>query len=410
MQPVNGNNGSQRTNPEATGKTNTEEKENTTHGQRTVQIHPPKNLLTRAWEYLFPKEEARTSSQPMNYQRFRRLGVGATGKVELVYKSPENQNKKPEPAPTDTPFDLDALLARVELTLKEDEERPEKVPDIRRTAKQRPPVKDNVSRLLARKAYSIRADNPMEDPEYRLLKQLNHPNITKLVDSEITYQTSLMGDKLVNISLLTEAGITNFQTLAQKVAQKGQPLTARDTAHLMKGALAGVKHLHENWITHSDLKPANIVLMPDMNTKLIDLGSAKQFSNNVEQIESRNIGTPNYTAPEIRTGDEAQPVTFEQLQKADYWGTGCVLYELVTGAPLFDKPVTGDSKTFVEERIAAIQTEGWSKNDLLSLQECLSDLLNPAPDKRQIKSLETFIHDLESNNPPAAATPRTTNS
>ncbi|MBO9494482.1 serine/threonine-protein kinase [Thalassotalea sp. G20_0] len=220
-----------------------------------------------------------------------------------------------------------------------------------------------------------------------------------LVDSRSATETTSAGDDMLRISLLTESGIASLNT----VATKAQPLPARDIARMMKGVLAGVKHLHDHRITHSDLKPRNVVLMPDMTTKLIDFGSAREFGDDVEQLDCRDMGTPGYVAPEIDNSDgaEAQLATFEELRKADYWAVGCILYELVTGGPLFDEQPEPDGyedmSAQVNKRIIAMMPEEWNTNDVQAVQECLNELLKTAPEQRQVIRLETFIENLGNN-------------
>lgn len=307
---IHGSNGGQRSaSSEPAHKTNTEPTEKATHGQRTVQSRPSGNWLTRVWEHFFPNRdlavqdrEIKTTSEPQVYHHFRQVDCGANGLVDLAYQSTENSKNV-----SDNPLD-------VEQYFEEDEERPAKVPGIRRAARQNSPEVSNKAGLLARKTYESSAASPMADTEYRLLNQLNHPNIIGLVDARITTVTTPVGDDILRISLLTESGIASLNT----VARKAQPLPAPDIARMMKGVLDGVKHLHEHRIIHGDLKPRNVVLMPDMTTKLIDFGSASEFGDDVE-LEYEGMGTPGYVAPDIILGPKPRLVTFEELQKADYW-------------------------------------------------------------------------------------------
>lgn len=390
---IHGSNGGERSaSSEPANKTNTEPTEKATHGQRAVQSRPSGNWLTRVWECLFPNRdvdvqdrEIKTTSEPQVYHHFRQVGCGANGLVDLAHQSPENSKNV-----SDNPLDVEQYFEK-------GEERPAKVPGIRRAARQNSPEVNNSAALLARKTYISPAASPMEDTEYRLLNQLKHRNIIGLVDSRITTETTSTGHDLLRISLLTESGIASLDT----VARKAHPLPAQDVARMMDGVLAGVKHLHEHRITHSDLNPRNVVLMPDMTTKLIDFGSAREFGDGVEQLECGVMGTPGYVAPDISLGAEAQLATFEQLQKADYWAVGCILYELVTGERLFDEqPEPDDDEDMnaqVNERIVANMPEGWKTDDVQALQECLNELLRAVPEQRQVKRLETFVEKFGDN-------------
>jgi serine/threonine protein kinase len=95
---------------------------------------------------------------------------------------------------------------------------------------------------------------------------------------------------------------------------------------------------------HRDVKPANMVLSPDLRTlKLIDFGLSKSFPRPVNvagaarsrsRRHSSNVGTPRYTAPEVlecsmpgeHTGDIAA-----YTEKADIFSAALVIWYLLAG-------------------------------------------------------------------------------
>ncbi|MBO9494481.1 hypothetical protein J7438_10330 [Thalassotalea sp. G20_0] len=141
---------------ELSNKTSTETPENSTHGQRTVQTRPSANWLTRICEYFFPDKDvqvrqAKTTSAPLVYHHFRQVDCGANGLVDLAYQSPDNSKNV-----SDNPLD-------VEQYFEGERERPEKVPGIRKAARQNSTEVNNSAGLLARKTYVSSAVSPMED-------------------------------------------------------------------------------------------------------------------------------------------------------------------------------------------------------------------------------------------------------
>ena len=90
----------------------------------------------------------------------------------------------------------------------------------------------------------------------------------------------------------------------------------------------GLDFAHANGIVHRDVKPGNIWLAKDGTAKIGDFGLAMS-RNRARITQSGNIvGTVTYMPPEQITGGEVTP-------RADLYGLGVVLYEMVCGRPPF---------------------------------------------------------------------------
>ena len=109
-----------------------------------------------------------------------------------------------------------------------------------------------------------------------------------------------------------KSGIRSHGALdPKKVAQIGSQIA---------GALS-VAHKHE--IIHRDIKPQNIMVLPDGNIKVMDFGIARAKNSHLTQDNSV-LGTAHYVSPEQTQGKALGPTT-------DIYSLGIVMYEAATG-------------------------------------------------------------------------------
>ena len=126
--------------------------------------------------------------------------------------------------------------------------------------------------------------------------------------------------------------------LAWIVQQRG-PLPAAQACEVVRQAALGLEHLHKHGLVHRDVKPANLMLTPSGQVKLLDLGLVRRLHVPAPggQITRHGefLGTPDYMSPEQCLDCHAVD------GRADIYALGCTLYELLTGQPPFAGPDHG---------------------------------------------------------------------
>lgn len=158
--------------------------------------------------------------------------------------------------------------------------------------------------------------------EARLVARLDHPNILPLKDA------SFIDGRFVITSRLGE------KTLADRLRNR----VAFDTAiMLIDQMIDAVAYAHRNKIIHCDIKPENMILLPDGRLQLMDFGIAKVAQRTiVKTMIASGSGTVGYMAPEQAMGRPSA--------RSDVFALGLLIYKILTGIlpewP-FDWPLTG---------------------------------------------------------------------
>ena len=153
------------------------------------------------------------------------------------------------------------------------------------------------------------------DREARHAAGLSHPRLVTVFDCGVDETTPFIVMELV-------AG----QTLRQVLDEAGM-LPAGEAVRVAAGVCEALEVAHAAGLVHRDITPANIVLASG-EVKVLDFGIARAEGGTGGTGTAVVLGTAAYLSPEQASGRPAGP-------QADLYSLGCVLFEMLTGAPPF---------------------------------------------------------------------------
>lgn len=140
--------------------------------------------------------------------------------------------------------------------------------------------------------------------------------------------------------------------------------------------LEAVQVVHDLKIVHSDLKPANFLLV-EGSLKLIDFGIANAIANDTTNVHREGqLGTANYMSPEAISSNPTAGGCRKLGKPSDVWSLGCILYQMVYGRSPFSDVAN------VFQKLAVISNPDYQINFPLTIRSPLHSRkaqLNPLP-------------------------------
>ena len=155
--------------------------------------------------------------------------------------------------------------------------------------------------------------------EARAIARLSHPNIVSIFD---------VGEETDRHFLVME--YLDGETLRDRLADR--PLSPVEASRILDQVAGALDAVHAEGVVHRDVKPSNMMLLPDGRVKLMDFGVARQAEDTLVTQAGMMVGSPAYMAPELINGEEA-------TNASDLWSLGVLLYEILAG----HAPFTGHS-------------------------------------------------------------------
>ena len=179
------------------------------------------------------------------------------------------------------------------------------------------------------------------DNEISILKEIEHPNIIKLIEVHETTQYIYLVMELCNGGGLSDC-------LEDHIKKNKGPFPEEVVQYLMRQIVSGLNYLHKRNILHRDIKLDNILVdfdneedrknknMMKAKVKIIDFGFARHLQPS--QLAYSTLGSPINMDPGIlrKLNKMEHSNEYGYDQKADIWSLGTICYEMLIGKNTFN--------------------------------------------------------------------------
>ncbi len=188
--------------------------------------------------------------------------------------------------------------------------------------------------------------------EARKAQGLAHPNIVRVHDFDRDGSTLFLTMELLEG--------TTLDAILQKNGLQGAPLTG--LLPILRQVVSALQFAHGEGIVHSDLKPANIIVLPNGRVKVIDFGISRaipnpnQLTSELTTFDVQALGamTPAYASPEMIDGLDPDP-------RDDVFALACIIYELLTGRHPFGRAPASVARAgnYIPQQPANLSSAQW---------------------------------------------------
>ena len=211
--------------------------------------------------------------------------------------------------------------------------------------------------------------------ESKAIAVLSHPNIVKVYDVNF-------GDTMQYIVMEYVEGIT-----LKEYIQRQRIVEWKEAVHFVVQILRALQHAHDKGIIHRDIKPQNIILLPNASIKVMDFGIARFNRGEALSVAERGaIGSVHYVSPEQARGDYTD-------EKSDLYSVGVVLYEMLTGRLPFESD-SDESVAMMQVREDAVRPSELNASIPVGLEQITLRAMQKNPADRYQSAAE-FLLDLD---------------
>ncbi len=225
--------------------------------------------------------------------------------------------------------------------------------------------------------------------ETRTAALLDHPNLVRMQDFGLIEN----GQPYMVMEFVD--GIT----LTQHLREQGS-MSVEQAAPLFAQVCCGLHYAHEQGVIHRDIKPSNIMLVKNAvggsegSVKVVDFGIAR-LANDIEgagQALTHTgdvFGSPLYMSPEQCSGEKVD-------HRSDIYSLGCVLFEVLTGAPPhIGQSVLATMMMHKSQPAPSLREASLGKEFPEALEQVVARMLCKSPDDRY-QNLGAVAHQLAS--------------
>ena len=188
--------------------------------------------------------------------------------------------------------------------------------------------------------------------EARKAQGLAHPNIVRVHDFDRDGSTLFLTMELLEG--------TTLDAILHKNGLQGTPLTG--LLPILRQVVSALQFAHGEGIVHSDLKPANIFVLPNGRVKVIDFGISRaipnpnQLTSEMTTFDVQALGamTPAYASPEMIDGLDPDP-------RDDVFALACIIYEALTGRHPFGRAPASVARAgnYIPQQPANLSSTQW---------------------------------------------------